>query len=787
MSALDKKLLRDLLRMWPQALAIALVMSAGVATFILAVGAYRSLDETRAAYYERNRFADVFASLSRAPKLLEARIPQIPGVAAAETRILKYALLDIEGFRQPATALVLSLPDHRGAALNLLYVRSGRLPEADRSGEVVVNEAFAKAHRFAIGSRFKAILNGKKHELSIVGIVLSPEFIYAIGPGDLLPDDRRFAVMWMSEKALAAIFDLEGAFNSVSVKLHASASEEEVIAQLDALTVRYGGTGAFGRKDQMSHAFVDAELEQLFALARVIPPIFLFVSAFLINLTLSRLITLEREQIGLLKALGYARGAVVAHYLKLVLAICAFGILIGFGLGTWFGVSLTRLYGDFFRFPFLIFERDADIYLTSAALTLVAAIAGALRSVWTALELPPAVAMQPPAPVRYQSMAIERTRFLGKLSQLTLMSLRHLIRWPVRAALATLGLGLAGSLLVVSLFSLDSVEYMIDAHFAVAQRQDATVTFNDERSIRVIQAVQHMPGIMRAEPFRSVAVRLRNGHLQRKLSVYGTLADPQLSRVIDVSLRPVTLPPSGLVVDEHVARLLNLRQGDIVDIELLEGRRGMKRVPVVAINQSYIGMSAYMSLGALNELLDEGPMVSGIHFTYDLNEEDRLFSAIKTTPAITSMAMQRPSLAKFRETLARNINIMVSIYASLAVIVAFGVVYNSARIQLSEHARDLASLRVLGFTRGEVSRVLLVELAILVMLAQPLCWALGHAFGWLTVQSFSSDIYRVPFVINAATYAKASLVVMAAAAVAGLIVRRRIDRLDLVEVLKTRD
>jgi putative ABC transport system permease protein len=787
MTALDKKLLRDLLRMWPQALAIALVMSAGVATFILAVGAYRSLDETRAAYYERNRFADVFASLSRAPKLLEARIREIPGVAVAEARILKYALLDIEGFRQPSTAVVLSLPDHRSAALNVLYIRGGRLPEPDRSGEVVVNEAFANAHRFGIGSRFKAILNGKKHALSIVGIVLSPEFIYAIGPGDLMPDDKRFAAIWMSERTLAAIFDLEGAFNSVSVKLHAGASQAEVITQLDALTARYGGTGAAARKDQVSHAFVDAELEQLYALARVIPPIFLFVSAFLINMTLSRLIALEREQIGLLKALGYARATIVAHYLKLVLAISALGILIGFGLGTWFGVSLTRLYGDFFRFPFLIFERDPVIYLASAALTLVAALGGALKSVWTALKLAPAVAMQPPAPVRYQPMAIERTRLLARLSQLTLMSLRHLIRWPVRAALATLGLALAGSLLVVSLFSLDSVEYMIDVHFAVAQRQHATVTFTDERSIRAIQAVRQLPGIVRAEPFRSVPVRLRNGHLQRNLSIYGALPRPQLSRVIDVSLRPVELPPSGLVVDEHVAKLLDLRQGDSVDIEFLEGRRGMKSVQVVAINQSYIGMSAYMSLDALNELLDEGPMVSGIHIAYDSNEEDRLFSAIKATPAIASITMQRLALAKFRETLARNIDIMVSIYASLAVIVAFGVVYNSARIQLSEHARDLASLRVLGFTRGEVSRVLLVELAILVILAQPLCWALGGVFGWLTVQSFSSDIYRVPFVIHSATYAKATLVVVAAAGVAGMIVRRRIDRLDLIEVLKTRD
>jgi putative ABC transport system permease protein len=786
-TTLDKKLARDLLRLWPQALAIALVMSAGVATLILAVGAYRSLDETRAAYYERNRFADIFASVKRAPKLIEARIAQIPGVLAAETRILKSALLDIEGFVQPATALVLSLPDHRGARLNAPHVRSGRLPEPDRTGEVAVNEAFATAHGFGIGARFHAILNGKKYQLVVVGIVLSPEFIYAIGPGDLMPDDRRFAVLWMSERALAGIFDLEGAFSAVSLKLQRGASEAAVIADLDTLLARYGSTGAEARKDQLSHAFLDAELEQLYAMARIIPPIFLFVSAFLINMTLARLIALEREQIGLLKAVGYGRLGVVSHYLKLVLAISAIGILIGFGLGTWLGHGLTQLYAQFYRFPFLIFERDVDIYLASAGFSCVAAVLGALKSVLAALRLAPAVAMQAPAPVQYRSLAIERTALFRRASQLTLMSLRHLVRWPVRAGLTTLGLALSGALVVVSLFSVDSVEYMIDAQFAVAQRQDATITFTNKSGARIVQAIGRLPGVMRVEPYRSVLVRLGNGHLQRKLAIYGKPAMPQLSRVIDASQRSVTLPPSGLLLDEYVANLLKLRPGDLVDVEMLEGRRGTARVPVVAIIQSYIGMSAYMRLDALNDLLDEGPTVSGVHVSYDAGAERSLFSAIKSTPAISAIALQRLSLAKFRETLARNINTMVGIYVGLAVIVAFGVVYNSARIQLSEHARDLASLRVLGFTRGEVSRVLLVELAILVALAQPLCWALGCAFGWLVIQSFSSDIYRAPFIINSATYATASLVVIASAATAGFIVRRRIDRLDLIEVLKTRD
>lgn len=808
MRALDKKLLRDLRHMWAQALAIAMVMAAGVSTLVLALGAYRSLEQTRAAYYERHAFADVWATMTRAPRHLRERIAEIPGVAVSETRIYKHALLDIEGFSLPATGLAISLPDHSEQRLNRLYLREGRLPEPDAAGEVVVNEAFARAHGFGIGARFSAILNGKKRALAIVGIALSPEFIYAIGPGDLMPDDRRFAVMWMSEAALAGIFDLEGAFDAVVLKLDHPSSEALVVEQLDDMIRRYGGTGAYGREDQISHAFLDAELQQLYALARVIPPIFLLVSAFLINMTLSRLIELEREQIGLLKALGYEASTIALHYIKLVLAISIVGILVGIGLGTWFGLGLTRLYAEFFHFPFLIFERDADIYLIAAGVSAGSAVAGGLKAVLKVLRLAPAVAMQPPAPPSYRRLWTERLGLLGSLSQLTRISLRHIVRWPLRAAFTTLGVALSASLLVVSLFSLDSVEHMIDVSFFIAQRQDATLNLTQEEDRRVLEAVARLPGVLRVEPYRSVAVRLRNGHLERKLSILGKPSEPVLARVVDTSLRPVSLPPTGLMVDEHVAEILQLRRGDMVEVEILGGWRGAARssepapvdgrpapvmrrgsidVPVTDIIQSYFGLTAYMQIDALNDLLDEGPMVTGVSLSYDRAYEEELFAAIKSTPAVASIAMQRISLVKFRETLAKNIDMMVSIYVGLAVIVAMGVVYNSARVQLSEQARELASLRVLGFTEAEVSRILLVELAILVLLAQPLGWLLGYLFGWLTIQGFSSDLYRAPFVILEATYARASLVVMLAAAVSALVVRQRIGRFDLVSVLKTRD
>jgi putative ABC transport system permease protein len=327
---------------------------------------------------------------------------------------------------------------------------------------------------------------------------------------------------------------------------------------------------------------------------------------------------------------------------------------------------------------------------------------------------------------------------------------------------------------------------MIDIAFFRTDRQHATLTFADEKHEGALRVVAGLPGVLRAEPFRSVAVEMVNGPRKRQLSIIGKPPAMDLSRVLDRDYAPVPMPSSGLVINERVAELLGVQRGDLVEVRILEGHRGTRTVVVSEVIKGFFGLTAYMDLAALDAMM-LGPRLSGVHIAYDDNSKRELFTAIKATPGIGSIGLQRNALSRFRETIAQNINYSVSVYVALAVIIAFGVVYNSARIQLSEHARELASLRVLGFTNGEVSRVLLTELAILTLVALPLGWLIGYGFGWLLVQAFSSDLYRVPFTIERATYAKASLVVLLAASASALIVRRRIDNLDLIAVLKTRD
>ena len=787
MRALDRKLCRDLRRLWAQSLAIALVVAGGMASLVMAVGSLKSLEETRIAYYERFEFADVFASLRRAPKTLLAEIAEIPGVAAAEGRIVKQALLDIPGFAEPAAGEFISLPEGGQPRLNQLYLRSGRLPQATSAQEVVVTDGFAKAHQFVPGSHFSAILNGRKRDLVIVGTAMSPEFIYTMGPGDRIPDDRRFAIVWMAEKPLASAYDLDGAFSSVTLKLLPDASEPEVIRRLDALLDRYGGQAAYGRRDQFSHAYINHGLDMLRNMSRTLPPIFLVVAAFLINLTLSRIVALEREQIGLFKAIGYSNRAIALHYIKLVIIVMAVGIVAGAAAGAWLGDIVTKIYRDLVHFPFLIFAPTTGLYVIAAALSLAAGIAGALHALRSIAGLPPAVAMQPPAPPQFRRVLPAAWSRRHLLPQSLVMTARDITGHPFRAAFTMTGLSLSTGILIASLFLSDTTANLIDVTFFMADRQDATVSFVERRDADVVEQVAHLPGVIAVEPYREVPVRVRKGPLERRVMLNARPADADLSRIVDVDLRPVVLPEGGLAISSRLAGLIHAKAGDIVEIDLLEGQHRTVSLPITTLVEDYFGMQAMMDSATLSRLMREAPAVNAVNVSLDTSRLGEFYEAVKRLPTVAGLALQRLSLVNFRKEMAVIVSTMATIYTGLAALIAFGVVYNSARVSLSERARELASLRVLGFTNAEVLRILLLELALLTVLAQPVGWGIGYGLAWLLKTKMEADVMRARLVVDNLTYALASGMVVGAALCSALVVRGRVARLDLVSVLKTRD
>lgn len=782
---LRRKVLRDLRRLWAQALAIALVLAAGVSTLILGNGAHQALSDTRARYYADYRFADLFSDLVRAPLALVDDIAALDGVLQVDARIVKLGRPEIEGLVEPASILLVSMPGPGG--LNRLHLREGRLPEPDAANEVVLSQDFATAHRLRQGARLTVVMDGKRRDLTVTGIALSPEFIYALGPGEMMPDPRRFGVAWLSRGALETAYDLKGAFSNLVLRLAPGTPEARVIAELDRLTAPYGGGGATGRAEQLSHAFLDAELMQLGAMVKVLPPIFLLVAAMLVHMTLSRLITLEREQIGLLKALGYRPVQIAQHYLEFVLLIAVVGIVLGSVAGAWLGVGMAQLYARFFSFPFLIFDPDLRLYALAAIVTALAAAGGALQSLRSVLALAPAVAMAPPAPVDYRRGRIGGAARMIPLRQTSRMVARHLLRWPVRTGSSVLGIAMAVAILVASLWSFGSIDHMINVTFRLADRQDVKMVFTAPEPLRAIADIRHMPGVMVAEPFRLAPARLTLGQRSKRLAVEGRPPDARLSRLLSPDLLPMPAPEAGLILTEALAEALHARPGDRVQVAFLDGKRAVVDLPVSGISLGYVGLGAAMDLTALNRAAGEGALVSGANLTLDPALRPAFFAAAAEAPKTGFLNVTDLTVSRFRATIAENINLMITVYVTLAAIIAVGVVYNFSRIALSEQGRELASLRVLGFTRAEVTGVILLELAVVVLLAQPLGWLIGHGIGLAMVAAFSSDLYRVPFIMGREVYATASLIVIGAAIVSAWAIRGRIDRLDLIAVLKTRE
>lgn len=786
-STLTVKLFRDLWRLRAQSLAIALVIAAGIGTVVMAAGLIRSLQATRADYYAQYRFADVFAPLVRAPEQMMAQVRRLPGIAAADSRISARATLQVEHVGQPVSARVHSLPPARASALNRLVLRSGRLPHETNPNEVIASETFARAAGLALGDRIRAVIYGKQVELRLVGTALSPEYIYAVAPGQIVPDNARYGILWMGREPLAAALDLNQAFNEVLVRISPGTAPEEMVRRLDSLLAPFGGVGAYTREQQISDRFISSEIEQLRTMALVLPPVFLLIAAFLLNIVLARLVQTEREIIGLLKAFGFPSRAIMLHYLELAILLSLAGLILGVVLGTWLGHGLARVYQSFYSFPFLSFRADMVVYLLAALSTLVPVMLGAATAAWQSARLSPAEAMRPPAPPDYSGRL--RGGIASRLvpDEPSRIILRGMLRRPVRSMLSVLGLAAALALYIATESAPASVDRMIALGFGGANRADLVVTFAEPRDAHALHELERIPGVLVVQPFRSAEARIRAGpHIVRE-GLSGIEPAGDLERMVDVKGNALPPPQRGALISGRMAQTLDIGRGDVIEARVTEGERPLLRLPVAGVVDSPFGASATLDRATLNRLLHEGDVLSGAYLSVDARRLPQIHARLKDSPMVAGISTTAAALSSIRATVQENIGTMTLFYGGLAVLIVVGVVYNGARISLSEQARDLASLRVLGFRRREVAFILLGEQALFLILSLPFGILGGIALWRYLSGRFNSDLFTIPFVIDTQVLGQGILVVSAAAALTAYLIRRRIDRFDLVRALKTRE
>lgn len=788
MSALTRKAWRDLWHLRGQALAIALVIASGVATLVMSQSTYESLTATREQFYRQAALADLWAPLARAPDTLLAHLAALPGVQTVQARLVALGTLGVPGFDEPVRAEVVSLPPEGGQPLlNRVQLRSGRLPDAELDNEVVVGEAFAAAHALRVGDRLRMTLRGRQRWLRVVGVGTSPEYVYQSPPGTVFPDFKRYAVLWMNRHAMEKALDMDGAFNNVVLRLLPGARPAAVIAGLDGALARYGGVGAYGRHEQTSARYLEEEMRQLRTMARLFPAIFLGVAAFLLHVVLMRLVGTQREQIGVLKAFGYSHRALAVHYLGMAAVVALLGALLGIALGAGMGRWLAHVYQDIYRFPFLAWRLSPAAIATGTAVSLAAAAAGALMALRAAASLPPAEAMRAPAPPRFGPTLIERLGLQRWLSQPSRMILRDLERRPGRAAFTVLGLALACAVIMVGRFQGDAVGYMVDTQLSIAQHHDLAVSFIEPAPRRVLFELAALPGVREAEPIRTAPVRLVHGLRSYRTVIEGLPPAARLRRPLDARLGVITPPADGVLLTDYLQRMLALEPGDTIEVQALQGHRHVRDVRVAGFVHETIGAQGYMDLDALNRLLGDGDVVSGVLLGVLPGAEADVYARLDRRPWVAGISSRLASVRSFYATMGESLLVFTWVAALLGGVINFGLVYNAARISLSERGRELASLRVLGMTEGEVSALLLGQLGLLVAISLPFGFAAGWSLCWVMVQGFQSELFRIPIRLTTATYAFAGLMVLGASVVSALLVHRRIARLDLIAVLKTRE
>lgn len=793
MNTLNIKLQRDLQSLWPQVLTIALVVAIGVAGFVGMFSVHGSLENARDNFYRDNRMADVFINVKRAPVQLQSRLLSLQGGTAVQLHVVHDAQLALPGAQAPVTGRFVGLDLARVHAqrqdLNTLSLRSGRWPEPGRHLEAVVNERFAQARGLKPGDQVQAILNGQLQTVHLTGTVITPEYVFASRGG--APDDKGFGVWWIDHQRMAHVFDMQGAFNQALFRVQDSQARTQdtaqLIAQIDALLAPYGTRGAQRQDQQISARIVNNELAQMQVMGTVLPAIFLAVSVFILNGVIGRQVATQRHQMAALKALGYPDHRIAWHYMGLALAISSLGLLAGLLLSQWIGRAMLDLYGEVFRLARLDYATTPWVVTASVALVLAAATAGTWRVIRAVVRLRPAVAMQPPTPAHFRPSLIERVGLAQHVSTGAMMAIRQVGQRPWRALFTVTGIALAVALQISGAFWLDAVDHIVDVQYRQSLRGDVVVHFQQAVPPSVQQDLQRLPGVIHAEAQRSEAVRLHAAGRQDEGVLLGVPQGARLMRVIDEQQGPVAMPPHGLVLSSLLARQLQVQQGDWIEVEFLMGRRHRVRMEVAATVHTLIGKQAFMNLQALHRLAREGAVVTEASLQVDPLAMAAFWQAVKQAPAIVSVLDKAASLAGFQETTSRNMGVFSAVLTLFAVAMAVGIVYNAARISLSESAWELASLRVLGMTRAEVSLLLLSPLAAQQILALPLGAVCGWGLASGLMALMSSDNIDFPVVIARSTYAWAALIVLAAGLVSALLVRRQIDRLDLVAVLKVRE
>lgn len=795
MFVLAKKLLRTIRTTRGQFLAVSVVVLVGITVYISMSTVSYNMSRSRDIFYSDNNFADYYFQVIKAPEGVIKQVESVPGVSRATGRIQKdVPVIGKNGER--ATARLTSYPLPMNTEVNRLQLLSGRLFDKYPEGgdaEVLLDPQYASANRLSPGDTVTVVAEGRQVLLTVTGTATAPEFIYPMkDTASLIPEPGNFGIFMVPHNQVQQILNLSGQINQVVIKLSPGVDEKVVAEQIDGILEPYGRLASYPRKQQLSDAVLSGELDQLRMMSRFLPSIFLGIAALIEFVMLGRMVKSQRSQIGTMKAIGYNNFQIMWHYTSYALLVGMLGALLGSIAGVMLASSLSLLYAQFFNLPEVVSGASGQSLLYGFALSLSAGAVAGLTASRGVLNVQPAESMQPEAPKGSGNIFLESWAwFWRRLDTAWKMGLRTIMRNRLRSAITLLGVVFATGMMIVAFFFQDTVNVMIDEYFT--QKYDYFVRFNGPVREPALLDITRLDGVTRAEPVFEVPVKLHfEGRSQEELLI-GLPHDTKMQRLASETGSPLQLPDSGLLISSSTARKLQARVGDEVQVETLLplGPTRRSTVRIMGVNQQFVGGMSYLTLAEANRIMHDNRLISGAMLKIDMGRASLVEAELNDMTGVSSILSRRAEMESFTSQMD-YMYFFVAIMVSFAILLGFAIVYNASIISFAERRRELASLRVMGFTVQEVSGLLLKENLLQTLLGV----ALGLPFGRLLADYYiqammtSSDLYSTytfKLVIYPTTYFLSALGGVFFIMAAYRLAVRGVKTLDLVEVLKTRD
>ncbi len=787
MNILFRNLIRDIKKSKGQFISILIIVILGVAFYTSLNSVFKNLSNSSDSYYKQYRLADIWVDLYNAPTSIEKKVESLPNVKMVTGRIVKDASISIS--EENATLRFITLPDVKKDIVNDIVIKSGRYFSEDDSNQCLLDEDFLKANNLELGGYIYPIINGNEVKLKIVGAAKSPEFVYTLkDSSQMMADNKKFGIIYIKQSFGEAIFDSKGSINSISIQVSNNNDIESTKDDIKKALKNYGIKSVIDRDEQTSCSMISEEIKQLKSMGGTFPVIFFMVASVIIYIMMGRMVENQRVQIGVLKALGFTNVQVLTYYMSYSTIIAVIGSLIGSILGTYMGLGLTRLYNQYFNLPLGEIKIYGEFVVPAFILTLIFCLFAGYNSCKIIFKIMPSEAMREKSPQGGKKTLVERIDFIWRnITNLEKIIVRNLFSYKRRALLTSLGIIFSSAILLVALGMNDSINFMINQQYGSIQNYDIKVKFSNLISVNELNSIKNIAHVKELEPVLETGVEISNGWKSKNVGFTALIKDPQMYKVEDKNGNNISLPSNGILISEKLANILGVKANDSVDIKFFFPGKEKEEVVIKGIVVQYIGLSTYTSMENLNSMLGEGMIASSAVLKLDNSEfENEVKNQLKDMPGVTSVESKSDSLNALLKNMGATKSSMGAMIM-LAAILLIAVLYNIATINIFERQRELATLKVLGFTNNEIKKLIFNENYIISIFGMIIGLPFGKWLGGLMMATSSTDSYTIPYVVKIKSYIIAIILTFMFTVITNFILMNKIKAIDMLEVLKNKE